>query len=216
MFIGPTKIAMLEVNLLHIDKSKIARNLLAKGLDSIANITGVGSLAEARQEIAKGSHNFIILDYELPDGDGLTFAEEVRKHPDHAKTPIILYTASLNNELEYRAMQAGINEGLHKPVDMFEMMQHVVKQIELPHVKRIQRQLLQLTCFSWKADGKYHEYSPDLNLLLTGDNLHELRQQMHGELEEQVLAKDDPSKYPAEIEMYKHVITLPPKNEQAA
>ncbi len=207
---------MLEVNLLHIDKSKIARNLLAKGLDSIANISGVGTLAEARQAIADGNFNFFILDNELPDGDGLTFAEEIRKHPDHTKTPIILYTASLNNELEYRAMEAGINEGLHKPIDMFEMMQHVVKQIELPHVKRVQRQLLQLTCFSWKANGKYHEYSPDLNLLLTGDDRNQLRRQMHVELEEQVLAKDDPSKYPADIEVYKHVVHLPPENDQAA
>lgn len=206
---------MGEVNLLHVDKSKIARNLLAKGLDSIANITGAGSLAEAREAIATGSFNFIILDFELPDGDGLILTSELRANPAHAKTPIILYTASLNNELEYRAMQAGVNEGLAKPVDMLDMMQHVVRQIELPSIKNIRRQLLQLTCFSWIADGKHFEYSPDLGLLLSGDDKQELRRQMHSALEEQILAKEDPSQYPADIETYKHVIDLPPESEAA-
>jgi CheY-like chemotaxis protein len=107
---------MDEVNLLYVDKSKIARNLLVKGLDAIANVTGVGSIAEARAAIDAGAFNFFIFDYELPDGDGLSLAKELRANPTHARTPIILYTASLNNELEYRAMQAGINEGLAKPI----------------------------------------------------------------------------------------------------
>jgi CheY-like chemotaxis protein len=207
---------MEEVNLLYIDKSKTARNLLAKGLDAIANVTGVGSLAEAREAIAAGSFNFIILDYELPDGDGLTLAAELRANPAHTKTPIILYTASLNNELEYRAMRAGINEGLAKPINMFDMMQYVVSQIELPCVKHVRRQLLQLTCFSWKTDGKHFEYSPDLGLLLSGDDKQLLREQMHSALEEKIMAKDDPGQYPADIEVYKHILNLTPEADKAA
>lgn len=206
---------MAEVNLLYVDKSKIARNLLAKRLDCIANITGADSLAEAREAIAAGSFNFFILDYELPDGDGLMLASELRTNPAYANTPIILYTASMNNELAYRAMEVGINEGLAKPIDMHDMMRHVVNQIELPHVKHVRRELLQLTCFSWKADGKHFEYSPDLGLLLSGDDKQALRQQMHTALEEQILAKDDPSRYPANIEIYKHVIDLPPELDAA-
>ena len=207
---------MGDVNLLYVDKSKIARNLLIKGLDPIANITGAGSLAEAREAIASQAFNFFILDYELPDGDGLILAQELRENPQHAKTPIILYTASLNNELEYRAMQAGINEGLAKPIDMLDMMQRVVQQIEVPSIKRVKRQLLQLTCFSWKADGKHFEYSPDLNLLLSGDDKRALRQQMNSALEEQIRAKHDPSQYPADIEVYKHIINLADEARNAA
>lgn len=209
---------MHEVNLLHVDKSKIARNLLSQGLDAIANITGVGSLAEAREAIKAGRYNFFIFDYELPDGNGLELAAELRALPEHEKTPIILYTASLNNELAYQAMQAGINEGLAKPMNGIDLMRHVVDQIELPHVKHVRRQLLQLTCFSWNAHGKHYEYSPDLNLLLSGDDKQALRVQMHTALEEQILAKDDPSKFPADIEVYKHIVNLPPAddNQEAA
>lgn len=206
---------MEEVNLLYVDKSKIARKLLADGLDNIANITGAESLAQARELIAKKSFNFFILDFELPDGDGLTLASELRADPKFAKTPILLYTASLNNELEYRAMRAGINEGLAKPINMLDMMRHVVDQIDVPHVKHVRRQLLQLTCFSWIADGRHFEYSPDLGLLLSGDDKKELRQQMHSALEEKILTKDDPSRYPADIEVYKHVIDLPPESDAA-
>ncbi len=206
---------MQDVNLLYVDKSKTARTLLARGLEPIANITGVGSYAEAIEAIRDHEFTFFILDYELPDGDGLALAKFIRQQPGHEKTPILLYTASLNNELEYRAMLAGINEGLAKPMDMLDLMQHVVKQIELPTIKRVQRQLLQLTCFSWKADGQYHEYSPDLNLLLSGPDKQALRKQMHSALEELILAKDDPSQYPADIEVYKHIVQLEQAKEAA-
>ncbi len=207
---------MDEINLLYVDKSKIAQRLLNNGLEQIANITTASSLAEAREALASQEFNFFILDYELPDGDGLQFATELRARPDHAHTPIILYTASLNNELEYRAMRAGINEGLAKPIDMLDMMQHVAGQAEVPSIKNIRRQLLQLSCFSWNADGQHHEYSPDLGLLITGDDKQTIREQMHAALEEKILAKDDPSRYPADIEVYKHVIDLPPAEKDAA
>lgn len=207
---------MEEINLLYVDKSRVAHRLLTKGLEQIANVTGATSLTEAREMIASQAFNFFILDYELPDGNGLMLARELRDDPDHAKTPIILYTASLNNELEYRAMRAGINEGLAKPIDMLDMMQHVVQQVEVPSIKRVHRELLQLSCFSWTADGKHFEYSPDLNLLLSGEDTQTIREQMHAALEEQILTKDDPSRYPADIEVYKHVIRLPPSQDQAA
>jgi len=207
---------MEEINLLYIDKSRIAQKLLATGLEQIANITGVSNLAEARSAVESGAYNFVILDYELPDGDGLSFASWLRENPAHANTPIILYTASLNNELEYRAMQAGINEGLAKPIDMLDMMQHVARQAEVPSIKKVQRKLLQLSCFSWTAEGKHHEYSPDLGLLISGEDQHAIREQMHAALEEQILAREDPSQYPADIEVYKHVINVPPEEDQAA
>jgi CheY-like chemotaxis protein len=207
---------MEEINLLYLDKSKIAQRLLASGLEQIANITGVSTVAQAQAAIEAGTFNFIILDNELPDGDGLSFAKTLRQNSAHTHTPIILYTASLNNELEYRAMQAGINEGLAKPIDMLDMMQHVARQAEVPRIKKISRELLQLSCFSWVANGKHHEYSPDLDLLISGDDQQTIRKQMHAALEEQILARDDPSQYPADIEVYKHVVNVPPKNIQAA
>jgi len=207
---------MEEINLLYVDKSKIAQRLLTQGLEQIANITTASSLTEAREAIGAQAFNFFILDHELPDGNGLEFAREVRNLPDHGHTPIILYTASLNNELEYRAMQAGINEGLAKPINMLDMMQHVARQAEVPSIKKVRRQLLQVSCFSWVADDIYHEYSPDLGLLLTGDNKQALREQMHAVLEEHILAKPDPSQYPADIEVYKQVIELPPTESEAA
>jgi len=206
---------MDEINLLYLDKSKIAHRLLSKGLEQIANITAVCSIAEARDALNASAFNFFILDYELPDGDGLAFAQELRSLPKHTHTPIILYTASLNNELEYQAMQAGINEGLPKPIDMLDMMQHVAQQAEVPRIKNVRRQLLQLSCFSWSADGQHHEYSPDLGLLLSGHDKHAIREQMRAALEEKILAKEDPSRYPADIEVYKHVIDLPPAEPDA-
>ena len=207
---------MDEINLLYIDKSKIAQKLLTKGLEQIAHVTCASSCGDAEKLIEDNKFNFVILDYELPDGDGIGFATKLRDTPGYAKTPIILYTASLNNELEYRAMQAGINEGVAKPVDMFDMMQRVAAQIELPQIKKVRRELLQLSCFSWTAEGKHHEYSPDLGLLISGDDKIAIRQQMHAALEEQILAKEDPSQYPADIEVYKHVINVPPEQDQAA
>ncbi|MCC7144958.1 MAG: response regulator [Phycisphaeraceae bacterium] len=199
---------MDDIRLLHIDKSKTSQKLLEKALSPIADYCAVSSLEEARAAIAAQIFTFFLIDYELPDGDGLTLARELRATTRYQHTPIILYCASLDNELEYQAMRAGVNLSLRKLVNPLDLRDHIVRLVEVPSIKEVRRELLQLTCFSWVADGQYHEYSPDLNKHLQGDSLDEVRDRMRSALEIEIRAKKDPSQYPANVTVFKYVISL--------
>jgi CheY-like chemotaxis protein len=205
-----------DIHILHVDKSRASRNLVAKNVEQIASYHGVGSLAEARQAVAEGGLNFFILDYELPDGNGLQFARELRDDDRHQHTPILLYSASTDNELAYRAMQIGVNESLTKPMHMMEMCQKIISLAALPEIKFVKRELLQLSCFMWLAGGKYHEYSPDLNRHIEGASRQEVEQRMQEMLEAELLAKDNPEEYPADVHTLTHVVQLRHPEDDAA
>lgn len=204
--------ALDEIRLLYVDKSRTAHRLLQRALESIAYVHTAESMAEARSILAAravgGPINFFILDYELPDGTGLELARILRAQPAHARTPIILYCASLDNELEYQAMCAGINDSLRKPADALDLRDRVAKLADTPSIRQVRRELLQLTCFSWHADGQYHEYSPDINLHLAGSGPDEVQSAMREAMEREIHGKKDPGHYPADIHVFKYVITL--------
>ncbi len=199
---------MEDIRILHVDKSRVAQRMLSRAVDMVAHCAGVQDMQEALQAIEKNENNFFILDYELPDGDGLTLARIIRQRPGRQTTPIILYTASLNNELAYQAMHAGINESIAKGIDPMALRERVVNLWEMPEIKQVRRELLQLTTFAWIADGKHHEYSPDIRTHVTGDSREECRQKMQEHLEREVRSKKDPSQYPADIHVLKHIIRL--------
>lgn len=207
---------MDEITLLYVEDSRTAQKILEKVISPIAECHFACSIAAARQMVARQHFTFFVLDYELPDGTGVDFAAELRQAEQYAQTPMLLYCSSLNNEMAYQAMKVGINESIAKPMNMLELRERIVKLIEMPVVKRVRRELLQLTCFSWQADGQYHEYSPDLNRRLSGDDQQEVRRQMQSILETEIRAKSDPSAYPADIHTFKHVVRLNPEDNQQA
>lgn len=44
----------------------------------------------------EGAFAFMLLDFNLPGIDGLTFLRLVRRHPVHARLPVVVLTASVN------------------------------------------------------------------------------------------------------------------------
>ncbi len=200
---------MEEIRLLYVDDSRTAQRLMLNVVEPIADFISALTVNDARQMIQEDdSITFFILDYELPDGDGLQLAREIRRRPRHRHTPIILYAASMDNEMAYRAMLTGVNDSLKKPMNKLELRQHIARLIETPTIRQVRRELVQLTCFSWVAGDRYHEYSPDLNHHIEGDCPEAVRKEMQAILEERIMARHDKSEYPADVHVFKHVVSL--------
>ena len=62
----------------------------------------------------------IIVDYHMPEMDGLTFIQELRKQPAHEFTPVIMLTAESAYAIGDRAIAAGATIFLEKPISMRE------------------------------------------------------------------------------------------------
>ncbi len=69
--------------------------------------------------LARLSPDLILLDLNLPDGDGLTVAKQLRA--EGVRIPILVLTASGLNSDRERCLEAGCNEYLVKPYTFDEM-----------------------------------------------------------------------------------------------
>lgn len=84
------------------------------------SLTQVTSLAEANREILKAHFDLIILDVELPDGDGMKFCANLKNQQALAKIPIIFLTNKNNTEDIVMGFQLGAEDYVTKPFNPFE------------------------------------------------------------------------------------------------
>lgn len=71
---------------------------------------------------AENEPDLIILDYMMPDIDGLEFIRLLREIPGRDAVPLIMITANDQKQLRYRALDLGANDFLTKPVDKVEFL----------------------------------------------------------------------------------------------
>lgn len=92
------------------------------------------TVAEASTAMAKEHFDAVILDINLPDGDGLDFIEFVRTVD--ATVPIIIITGAGDIPLAVKAMQSGADNFLTKPIDMHALSLFLHRAIEIGQLKR--------------------------------------------------------------------------------
>jgi DNA-binding NtrC family response regulator len=97
-------------------------------------ISEAGSLAEAGRLMAERRFDLIIIDVNLPDGNGLDFISAEREAQN--LVPIIVVTGVGDVPLAVEAMQCGADNFLTKPLDMAALSVSMVKTLELGTLKR--------------------------------------------------------------------------------
>jgi len=70
------------------------------------------------------SHDFdmAIVDYMMPEIDGIEFIRRLRASPGKEDVPVLMITANDQKQVRYRALDAGASDFLTKPVDKIEFM----------------------------------------------------------------------------------------------
>ncbi len=66
--------------------------------------------------------DLVIVDYMMPDIDGLEFIRRLREIPGREWVPVLMITANDQKQLRYRALDMGANDFLTKPVDKVEFL----------------------------------------------------------------------------------------------
>jgi DNA-binding NtrC family response regulator len=90
--------------------------------------------AAARSALRSAPFDLSILDYRLPDTDGLSLLKELRE--GHPEMPVILITAYSSVEGAVKAMKLGAFDYIHKPFDIDELVLAVEKALENTRLRR--------------------------------------------------------------------------------
>lgn len=80
--------------------------------------------------------DLIIVDYMMPDLDGLEFITRLRKIPDRQELPVLMITANDDKDVRYRALGIGATDFLTKPVDRMEFSARVRNLLALNTSRR--------------------------------------------------------------------------------
>ena len=86
---------------------------------------------EGLQWCGNNEPDLLIVDYMMPDINGIEFIETVRKLYPADTVPILMVTAAHEKEVRYQSLTAGANDFLTKPVDRHEFDPRVRTMLSL-------------------------------------------------------------------------------------
>ena len=91
--------------------------------------------------------DLVIVDYMMPDLDGLQFIAKFRAIAGRESTPLLMITANDRKDVRYRALDAGANDYLTKPVDKVEFLARSKNMLVVSEANKLLAQRA-----SWLAD----------------------------------------------------------------
>jgi two-component system, response regulator RpfG len=107
------------MNVLILDDQASARIMLKRIIvDAMPSISihEFGAPMDALDWCQGNRPDLIILDFSMPDMDGIQFVRSMRRMRQHAEVPVILVTVSVDDSMRVHAFDAGIDDVMIKPV----------------------------------------------------------------------------------------------------
>lgn len=89
------------------------------------------SAKEALKNLQKEIPNLIILDLMMPGMDGFDFIQKKNEMESARDIPIIMLTANISGDMEYKAKKMGVAFFLNKPLGISEIIEKVEQALKL-------------------------------------------------------------------------------------
>lgn len=109
-----------QPRILHIEDDPDLRMVVAEQARSLAECEGAGNLMEARQQLACGSWDLVLLDLHLPDGDGFTLIEEI--HQAHPGLPIVVLSSTELSTEQLSFVEAALAKSRTEPQAFLDVL----------------------------------------------------------------------------------------------
>ncbi|SON53974.1 Cyclic di-GMP phosphodiesterase response regulator RpfG [Hartmannibacter diazotrophicus] len=115
------------LRVLVVDDSKAA---LAATLSVLGELPGMTiescvSPIDAYALCSRTPCDIVLLDYAMPELDGIGLTRRLRELPGHETVPIVMITSSTSSDIRLEAIKAGVNDFLNKPFDPVELQARV-------------------------------------------------------------------------------------------
>jgi two-component system phosphate regulon response regulator PhoB len=104
-------------------------------------VTMAKTLAEAKGALKKQTFDLVILDLELPDGDGMKFLAEIGQ--EH-QTPVFILTGRTETANKVIAFSLGVDDFISKPFDPLELRARVNAKLKKTATQQDQQAVLKM------------------------------------------------------------------------
>jgi two-component system response regulator RpfG len=140
------------MNVLIVDDQQSARDFVRTSLQGVSGLSihDFESPIEALEWSSRFRPDLLLLDYRMPEMDGLEFARRFRELPSHRDIPIVLVTVVGDEPVRVAALEAGVIDYVVKPIkpreirarcqNLLEMRQH--GEINKLRAKSLEQRLL--------------------------------------------------------------------------
>ena len=106
-----------------VDDQSTGRAILeqvVRSLDDRVAVEGFARPIDAVIWSTRHVADLVLVDYMMPDMDGIEFARRLRALPGYEHVPVVMVTVQDDKKIRYAALDAGITDFLIKPVDARE------------------------------------------------------------------------------------------------
>ncbi len=113
-----------------VDDNTTVRKLFERSTETLAiDLITFNSAKASMGYLSKNKPDLLFLDIIMPDKDGLTFLQELRKLPLHRDTPVIMITSKDYAQDRTVANELGALEFITKPMPMRAITDIILKYI---------------------------------------------------------------------------------------
>ena len=102
-----------------VDDSRIMRNIVKNTFSELripCQFLEAGNGKQAYELLENNKVDLILLDWNMPEMDGMEFLKKARAMPEHKKLPIIMVTSESAKYNVVEALQTGATDYIVKPI----------------------------------------------------------------------------------------------------
>ena len=114
--------------LLIIDDDAVSRELTREILQSPAlQVLEASNGSDALKVLAESKPDLVLLDIRMPFNDGYDIIRDIRKNPNLRSMRVVAFTASAMHGEREKALAAGFDEFLTKPISLALLSQQIAQ-----------------------------------------------------------------------------------------
>src|SRR5687768_6096397 len=106
-----------------VDDQSTGRAILeqvVRSLDERVGVEGFARTVDAMVWATRHVADLVLVDYMMPDMDGVEFVKRLRALPGYEHVPVVMVTVHDDRKVRYAALDAGVSDFLTKPLDARE------------------------------------------------------------------------------------------------